>query len=155
MNKLALLASPFILSTCTSSGVIEMGPDTYSIGTTSEFSTAYAKKSAMREAVAYCNQQGKSILPVSTQHGKHRDACGDNLATFDYTFRCPSEEDSELARPELRNKHVDVNVTHQKTAKSSNGDLYTELRKLAELRDDGVLTEEEFKEQKQKALSKY
>lgn len=34
------------------------------------------------------------------------------------------------------------------------GDLYTELKKLKELRDEGILTEEEYQEQKQRALSK-
>lgn len=34
------------------------------------------------------------------------------------------------------------------------GDLYTELKKLKELRDEGVITEEEFQAQKKRALSK-
>lgn len=34
------------------------------------------------------------------------------------------------------------------------GDLYTELKKLKELRDEGILTEEEYQTQKKKALSK-
>jgi hypothetical protein len=34
------------------------------------------------------------------------------------------------------------------------GDLYTELRKLKELRDEGILTEEEYQTQKKRALSK-
>ncbi|WP_417765767.1 SHOCT domain-containing protein [Spongiibacter tropicus] len=34
------------------------------------------------------------------------------------------------------------------------GDLYTELKKLKELRDEGILTEEEYQAQKQRALSK-
>jgi outer membrane protein assembly factor BamE (lipoprotein component of BamABCDE complex) len=35
-----------------------------------------------------------------------------------------------------------------------NGDLYTELKKLKELRDEGVLTEDEYQTEKKKALSK-
>jgi hypothetical protein len=35
------------------------------------------------------------------------------------------------------------------------GDLYTELRKLKELRDDGILTEEEYQVQKKKVLSQH
>jgi len=35
------------------------------------------------------------------------------------------------------------------------GDLYTELKKLKELKDSGVITEEEFQAQKRKILEKY
>lgn len=35
------------------------------------------------------------------------------------------------------------------------GDLYTELRKLKELRDEGILSEEEYQSQKKKVLSKH
>ena len=35
------------------------------------------------------------------------------------------------------------------------GDLYTELRKLKELRDDGILSEEEYQVQKKKVLSQH
>lgn len=37
----------------------------------------------------------------------------------------------------------------------TDGDLYTELRKLKELLDEGILTEEEYQIQKKKVLSKY
>ena len=35
------------------------------------------------------------------------------------------------------------------------GDLYTELRKLKELHDEGILSEEEYQSQKKKVLSKH
>ncbi len=35
------------------------------------------------------------------------------------------------------------------------GDLYTELRKLKELRDEGILSEEEYQQQKKKVLSQH
>ena len=35
------------------------------------------------------------------------------------------------------------------------GDLYTELRKLKELRDEGILSEEEYQSQKKKVLSQH
>jgi outer membrane protein assembly factor BamE (lipoprotein component of BamABCDE complex) len=37
----------------------------------------------------------------------------------------------------------------------NSGDLYTDLRKLKELRDDGILTEAEYQSQKKKVLSKH
>jgi len=35
------------------------------------------------------------------------------------------------------------------------GDLYTELKKLKELRDEGILSEDEYQSQKKKALNKH
>jgi outer membrane protein assembly factor BamE (lipoprotein component of BamABCDE complex) len=35
------------------------------------------------------------------------------------------------------------------------GDLYTELRKLKELRAEGILTEDEYQDQKKKVLNKH
>ena len=40
------------------------------------------------------------------------DTFGDNLATFDYTFRCLSKNDNSLARPEIKNNAIDVNKIH-------------------------------------------
>lgn len=94
-------------------------------------------------------------MPMQTQHGSHRDAFGDNLATFDYTFRCLNPGDQDLGRPELKNPAVEINVD-QKTENAggagSQSDLYTELKKLDQLRQDGILTEEEFQAQKKKIL---
>ena len=42
----------------------------------------------------------------------------------------------------------DVNI-------KDSGDLYTELKKLKELKDSGIITEEEFKARKKKILEKY
>lgn len=44
---------------------------------------------------------------------------------------------------------TDENIKVQKER-----DLYTELKKLKELRDDGILTEDEYQAQKKKTLSK-
>ena len=153
--NIAIMA--FLMTACTSTGVIPIGPDTYTIGTTSELSPAIAKKQAMKEAVAYCQSQGKEIMPMQTQHGSHRDAFGDNLATFDYTFRCLDQSDADLGRPELKNPTVDINVDQKiKTTgkKDSKSDLYTELKKLDQLKQDGILTEEEFQIQKKKILER-
>jgi hypothetical protein len=43
----------------------------------------------------------------------------------------------------------------EKISVQGGGDLYTELKKLKELRDDGAITEEEFQAQKKRILSKH
>ena len=160
MKKLILLMVGIliVLTGCTSSGVLQIGPDTYTVGTTSELSPAYAKKLAMQEAMDYCKAQGKEIMPMQTQTGSHRDAFGDNLATYDYTFKCLSPGDPQLGRPEFQNPTVDINL-NQKTQtniqKNEESDLYTELMKLNELKEEGIITEEEFQVEKKELLRKY
>lgn len=158
MKIISIIILIIPVSACTNSGVIPVGPDTYTISTTSELSPAYAKKSAMSEAVKYCQSQGKEIMPVTTRTGSHMDSFGDNLATFDYTFRCLERGDKQLGRPELKNRAVDINVNNKVSGKvetDTKSDLYTELKKLDQLRKDGILSEKEFQTQKKKILEKY
>ncbi len=45
--------------------------------------------------------------------------------------------------------------TDENIKMQSSGDMYTDLRKLKDLLDEGILTEEEYQVQKKKVLSKY
>lgn len=92
---------------CATSGVLPLGPDTYTISTSNEISPAYAKKAAITEASEFCQKQGKHMVPLNVRQGAHVDAFGDNIATYDYNFRCVAEDDPELARPNMR-KEADV-----------------------------------------------
>ena len=151
------------LNGCTSSGVAQIGPDTYTIATSNEISPAWAKKSALKDAEAYCQSQGKYVMPMQSRTGSHVDSVGDNLATYDFTFRCLAANDPDLTRPELKDPTTNINVNKDvrisdETANRSvddNSDLYTELQKLDQLRKDGILTEEEFQQQKKKVLDKH
>ena len=53
----------------------------------------------------------------------------------------------------IREKRANENTTSQKEIRE--GDFTDTLRKLAELRDEGIITEEEFKEKKGKILRDY
>ena len=48
----------------------------------------------------------------------------------------------------------DQNIRQEVSVKDK-GDLYTELKKLKELKDSGVITEDEFQAQKKKSLEKH
>jgi putative hemolysin len=105
MTRLVLLiGAVVVLSSCSSSGVLPMGPDTFTIATSSELSPAYAKKAAITEASQYCQSQGKQMMPVQTSQGGHVDAFGENLATYDFVFRCLVEGDPDLDRPTLERR---------------------------------------------------
>lgn len=152
MKKTVTVLLGLMLVGCTSSGVIPMGPDTYSISTTSELSPAYAKKNALQEASKFCISKNMEVMPVQTQQGSHRDSFGDNLATFDFTFRCLSKGDDDLGRPELKNETLDVNVKTEEV-NPSKYDVYEELEKLSDLKERNIITEEEFEKQKRKLLN--
>jgi len=154
----------FFLSGCsTSSGVLQIGPDTYTISTSNEISPAWAKKRALEDADKHCRSIGKFIMPMQERGGSHVDTFGDNIATYDFTFRCLGANDPMLSRPELKdptlNVKIDQNVSMtsnlEKAQKNENIDLYTELQKLDQLRQQGILTEEEFQELKRSAIEKH
>ena len=151
------------LNGCTSSGVMQIGPDTYTIATSNEISPAWAKKSALKDAEEYCQSNGKYVMPMQTRTASHVDSVGDNIATYDFTFRCLASNDPDLTRPELRDPTTNINVNENvrisdesaKRDSDEDFDLYTELQKLDQLRKDGILSEEEFQQQKKKVLEKH
>jgi hypothetical protein len=63
---------------------------------------------------------------------------GRNTASVTLTFRAVKPEDAEKVKLELKQQPTQ--------------DLYSELEKLEKLKKEGVLTEEEFQEQKKKLL---
>jgi hypothetical protein len=65
---------------------------------------------------------------------------------------CLSENDPELNRPKLQ-KDNGVSVKINKDISNKEPDLYTELIKLKELLDKGIITQEEFTQQKSKLLN--
>ncbi len=162
-NYLLLILLSLLSISCTSSGVIRLGPETYTISTTNELSPAWAKKQALEEATKYCKSLRKQVMPVQTRHGSFVDSMGDNIATFDYTFRCLRPGDQDLGRPELKDPtmklKIDQNIKEEKDVQiksdSDETDLYKELNKLKQLKDDGVITDQEFQELKRKAIERY
>lgn len=95
----ALVAS-FLVSACTSSGVIPAGPDTYMISAGGAgFSTAGVRASTYRAAQKYCADRGLVFLPVSfdAQEG----VLGQRPPTADLVFRALPPGDPEIKRPNL------------------------------------------------------
>ena len=103
INKavIVILAGMAGLSGCAkSSGILPMGPDTFTITTGSELGGVIeAKKQALTEANQFCMQRGQQLMPVKTTGGEYRDFAGDRIGTFDLMFRCLSPNDPDLQRP--------------------------------------------------------
>lgn len=99
MRVLAACIACSILAACTtqSSGVLKMGPDTYSASAAATpIAGGYseARKIALTEANQYCLQMGREILVKNIGAATYTSA--------QVTFRCLSKDDPELQRTEYR-----------------------------------------------------
>lgn len=97
MNRSLLSALVLALSACaTSSGVVKMGPDTYS---TSAYAAparggaAGAKRTAYEDAFGECAKLGREMLVTNERAHINENGGG----SMDLTFRCLPKGDPELA----------------------------------------------------------
>lgn len=158
--RLFAIFGMFLVTGCaTSTGVVPIGQDTYMIGksTNLQVSSSGIKANAFREAQKFCAKQSKQVQVVRTSEKDM--VLGSNMATVELQFMCLSEGDAELQRPKLQkeaDKVVNVNSKVNVKPNSSNTqDMYTELKKLKELKDSDIITQEEFEIEKKKILSRY
>jgi len=159
-NKMkALLLSIFIfIAGCTSTtGVVPIGEDTYMIGksTNLALTSSGIKADAFKEASQYCKKQGKKIQVLRTTATDMK--LGSHVGSTEIQFMCLNEGDSELARPKLRKEPDNVVEVKSNVRVHGNNskDMYTELKKLNELKESGIITQEEFDVEKKEILSRY
>jgi hypothetical protein len=97
------LGAALLLAACAqSSGVMEMGPDTYSISVhaaPARGGTSGAKRIALTNANEFCRSQNKRIFVTNISSGASAHFPG---GTVDVTFRCLAEDDSGLRRPSYK-----------------------------------------------------
>lgn len=110
ISILLIIFTPILSSCASSSGVLPLGPDTYTIsaggvltGSISGNDTK-AKQKALKEANQFCSKKGKYILVTninmqSTGFG----------STSDITFKCLNKDDPEYKRPRYE-KAPDIKV---------------------------------------------
>ncbi|OUR62081.1 hypothetical protein A9Q74_06435 [Colwellia sp. 39_35_sub15_T18] len=111
MKKIIFFITVVLISGCTSSGVIKMGPDTYSISTYHDYSSTGAKQMAYKEANQQCLKLGKEIMTVRTNQSSQR-VVGIPTSNFDLEFRCLSKGDPDLYRPTLK-KEADIVIDNR------------------------------------------
>ena len=155
-----LLSGPICLSACASSSVTPIGQDTYMI--TDRASNGYTsagklKANIYKKGVGYCKKQGKEFQPL---HDRTVEGIPNSWtwASVEVQFRCLDKGDSELGRPTIKqdpNIRIESNVQEKKDIQiRESRDMYTELKKLKELLDSKIITQEEFDAQKKKILAK-
>jgi hypothetical protein len=90
-----------LLGACAqSTGVLPMGPDTFSIATSDELGgVVAAKRAAVMEASTFCSSRGQQMIAMQSQSSVKKDWAGDSIGHHDFTFRCLNAGDPQLGRP--------------------------------------------------------
>jgi len=155
-----------LLGGCASSGVVPIGKDTFMIS--DKASNGYTpagslKANIYREGAAYCANQGKEFQPLHEQWVEGVPNSW-KWASAEIQFRCLDKNDPELSRPRMKQ---DANIRIESDIREKNDiqikdsgdkhsdDMYTELKKLKDLLDSKIITQEEFNAQKKIILEKY
>ncbi len=139
--------------------IVQISPGTYLIISQSRTvfgKIAKLKTSVLKQAQEFAVSQGKVAIPVSDK----TTTADEGLPTYEYQFRLVDAdspdakgtgiESSPDAIIESRKKYSGELTVNQDS--ESKPDLYAELIKLDDLRKKGILTDEEFEEQKQRLL---
>lgn len=90
------------------------------------------------------------MIPIAVDERPY--VLGKNTASVKLTFRAVSPSEAESLRPNVKNTAASP-TAHEVDVVQRAPDAYADLRKLDQLRKDGILTEEEFQREKRKILS--
>ena len=157
---LALLV--LALAGCANPGVIRLSPDTY-IVSRQDLKGVFGNESSLkakviREANEFAESQGKAALPISSEFTPMGGGPA-QWASFEYQFRLVDKNDPRLHGSALIPR-ADVVVEHDDSPRSTDKstdppvstDTYTQLLRLDDLRQRGILSEAEFQAEKEKLL---
>ena len=156
MNKKIILSSItfLIISGCSSTGVIPMSQDSYFIGKkdgSPGIGISLSNKAEVyQEANAFCSNKSLEVL---TLRETVTPAVPGRLGSTELHFRCVKS--GGVAKALVKDADKVVNVNNNIIEKSNSTDMYTELKKLKELKDIGIITQEEFDIEKKEVLSRY
>ncbi|MCP3888973.1 MAG: SHOCT domain-containing protein [Desulfobulbaceae bacterium] len=161
MNIIRILSANtlllIIISGCASTGVVPMSQDSYFIGKKDGapgIGVSLSNKAEVyQEATEFCDRKSLEVL---TLRETVIAAAPGRLGSTELHFKCV--QPGGTAQPVVRgtDKDFTVNSNVNISSEGSNSkDMYTELKKLKELKDSGIITQKEFDIEKQEILSKY
>ena len=165
VNFAKLIAFGFValLVGCANPPITKLSGDTYILTRTDKggvFGNASAMKTdVLKEANDFAEAQGKAVLPISINETPL--IVGARFASIEYQFRLV-DKDSPALKQAAMVKRADIVIeqTEKKTVdvktqdvSNPKKDTYAELIRLDDLRKRGILTDDEFKSQKQKLLN--
>ena len=153
-----------LIAGCANPGVVKLSPDTYMISKEDHAgifgNNARLKANVIAEANQVAAKEGKVAIPLYS-HETPRGICCGEWGAFDYQFRVVDKNDPEAKRTALapradtvidKTEKVTVDVRNTDATPHSK-DVYTDLLKLEDLRQKGIITDAEFQAQKAKLLA--
>ena len=165
MKLLTMVSVMFItiyFSGCANPGIVKMSPDTYLLSRADHGgifgNTAKLKAGFIKDATEFAESMGKVAIPL---HSNSTPVYPGHFATFEYQFRVVDKNDPEARRTSLtprpdivieKKEKIIADIKTEDVSKKKE-DLYTELTKLGDLLEKGLLTKEEFNVEKQKLLN--
>lgn len=142
-----------VISGCTTSNIIKTGTDVYMVTSSGAgFSSAGVRSNVFDAANKFCGKKGQLIQPVSFESEKGKLAS--HPPSAELMFKCinKGEEIDSSSLTESKQLKIDQYVTIKESKQTVKKDIYTELMKLNELKEKGIISEEEFKTEKSKIL---
>jgi hypothetical protein len=148
-----------VLSGCSTSNVIATGPDTYMVSASGAgFASAGVREAVYKKANGFCSSKGLVMVPISfkAREGK----LGSHPPSADLIFRALKPGDPDIGRPMIYDHNQNVNITKSikisgnENNKNVESDLHSELLKLDDLRKRNLLSDAEFKKEKEKLLQR-
>lgn len=176
MRHLLITAPIVLLVGCASTGVVPMGQNHYSMSKTSPacgFRDAGGVRADLyQEMTAFCTS--KSLSPEVTSIEALDGVIGRRCASATIEFRCVSTAQSDSLAPTGKRPDRDMNRSpgieadrgqfgrkpdepvqiKQEIRVQQSGDIYSELKKLKELLDAKIITQEDFDSRKKKILDR-
>lgn len=159
---IALLPLSTAVAGC--NGVVQLSPDTYMANCDSKAgvfaSMSKLKATTIALANDYANKQGKIAIAISIKETRSIPFTF-RWSAIEYQFRLVDPNDSAAKSTALGagknglSESVDpvAATPSPPTQEAQENDIYTQLIRLEELRTKGIITQEEFEEQKKKILA--
>lgn len=138
-----------------------MSQDTYMLAKTDRAgvfgNAAKLKADVLKEASDFAESMNMVAVPLSA---KETPVAPGRFASYEYQFKVVPKDSPEAKGGHLvpradvvieKNEKIEADIKTENVEKT---DTYTELLKLNDLKEKGVLTEEEFQSEKAKILNK-
>ncbi len=142
---------------CSNPGIIQVSPDTYLLAREAHGgifqSAAKMKADVIMDANRFAAKQGKVAVPISAKE-KPMGSGPAQWASFEYQFRVVDKGDPSNTRTQVvHNPNIRIEKQDQDSLGiQTKSQLYEELLVLDKLRKNGVITEEEFQQEKDEIL---
>ncbi len=157
ITKILLLGTLTIIYGCSNLGIVKVSPDTYLLAREAHGgifqSAAKMKADVIKDANEFAAKQGKVAVPIYAKEKPMGNGPA-QWASFEYQFRVVDKDDPSNTRAQVvHNPNIRIDKRDQDTIGiKTKSQQYEELLALDKLRKNGIITEEEFRQEKREIL---